>query len=359
MTRRLDFPVLPFERWSAQDRAAWQQAVEPPRRRRTDRPGLARHPQSRLPALRASFGRWLGFLEEAGFTPTKISGLDHLDDETLFAFSKRLHDHVSRCTVRTYLVDLEIVVQAMAPEQDRAPLHAYVRGACRRARPEGNKQSRIVAATDLLELGCGLMAHAGERNSSLGKARDFRDGLAIALLIAIPVRISNLATIEIDRHLLIKDGACWLVFSSNEVKNRRPIERRVPPGLLPCITIYLEQHRPRLLQQHGRWWHPPGEALWISDDGGALGARQLSARISARTRARFGHAVNPHLFRDCAATSIAVTDPAHVGIIMPVLGHADHRTGERFYNQASGLEASRAWLNVMEMLTSPDEGDSP
>ena len=29
---------------------------------------------------------------------------------------------------------------------------------------------------------------------------------------------------------------------------------------------------------------------------------------------RFGHALNPHLFRDCAATSIAIEDPDHVRI---------------------------------------------
>ena len=31
--------------------------------------------------------------------------------------------------------------------------------------------------------------------------------------------------------------------------------------------------------------------------------------LRKRTTARFGHTVNPHLFRDCAATSIAIEDP--------------------------------------------------
>ncbi len=51
--------------------------------------------------------------------------------------------------------------------------------------------------------------------------------------------------------------------------------------------------------------------------------------------------INPHLFRDCAATSIAIDDPVHVGIAARVLGHRTGSTTERFYNQARSIEASR------------------
>ncbi len=58
--------------------------------------------------------------------------------------------------------------------------------------------------------------------------------------------------------------------------------------------------------------------------------------------------VNPQLFRDCAATSIAIEAPDHVGIIMPVLGHARATTGERYYNQARSLEAARRFQAVID-----------
>jgi integrase/recombinase XerD len=47
------------------------------------------------------------------------------------------------------------------------------------------------------------------------------------------------------------------------------------------------------------------------------------------------------LFRNCAATSIAVEQPEHVHIIKSVLGHTNLRTGERYYNHAGSLEAFR------------------
>jgi hypothetical protein len=54
-----------------------------------------------------------------------------------------------------------------------------------------------------------------------------------------------------------------------------------------------------------------------------------------------GQAIHPYLFRDCAATTIAIDDPAHVGIAFRLLGHRTEPTTERYYNQARGVEVSR------------------
>jgi integrase/recombinase XerD len=70
---------------------------------------------------------------------------------------------------------------------------------------------------------------------------------------------------------------------------------------------------------------------------------QIYQQVIRLTHQRIGVAVNPHLFRDCAATSIALEDPAHVMIIKDVLGHASLATGERHYNQARSVEAAHAW----------------
>jgi integrase/recombinase XerD len=47
------------------------------------------------------------------------------------------------------------------------------------------------------------------------------------------------------------------------------------------------------------------------------------------------------MFRDCAATSIAVDNPKHIGDASLVLGHAGHRMTEKHNNHAWSLEASR------------------
>jgi integrase len=64
-------------------------------------------------------------------------------------------------------------------------------------------------------------------------------------------------------------------------------------------------------------------------------------RITSRTWEGLGRAINPHLFRDCAATSIAIDDPDHIGIVSRLLGHRAASTAERYYNHARSVEASR------------------
>ena len=68
---------------------------------------------------------------------------------------------------------------------------------------------------------------------------------------------------------------------------------------------------------------------------------QIYMRVTARTRDGLGRSINPHLFRDCAATSIAIDDPDHIGIASRLLGHRAASTTERYYNHARGVEASR------------------
>jgi integrase/recombinase XerD len=65
----------------------------------------------------------------------------------------------------------------------------------------------------------------------------------------------------------------------------------------------------------------------------------VEKQLKAWTRKAFGHAVNPHLFRDCAATSIALAAPAGMHIARDVLGHASLKTTEQHYIHADQIKA--------------------
>jgi integrase/recombinase XerD len=47
------------------------------------------------------------------------------------------------------------------------------------------------------------------------------------------------------------------------------------------------------------------------------------------------------LFRDCAATFVALEDPEHIGVVSPLLGHIDPRAAEQHYIQANQIAAGR------------------
>jgi integrase len=72
--------------------------------------------------------------------------------------------------------------------------------------------------------------------------------------------------------------------------------------------------------------------------------------ITTRTAKWFGQPVNPHLFRNAAATSIAIEDSAHVGIVRTILGHSSFRTAEKYYNKATSINAARRYQNYIGNL---------
>jgi integrase/recombinase XerD len=72
--------------------------------------------------------------------------------------------------------------------------------------------------------------------------------------------------------------------------------------------------------------------------------------ITSRTAEAFGKPINPHLFRDCAATSIAIDDPEHVRTASQILGHRSTATTEQYYNQAQAIEAARRYQDFLVAL---------
>ncbi len=347
---KLDIPIPHVAHWPEADRTAWEAATKEVGW--FDEGGrLLRYSRTRINVFQSAYGRWLGFLSLHDPDLVIESGLDHLGRDCIGAYYQYLYAVLAPCTVRAYLTSLLTVVRAMAPGQSYDVLHNAVRHIWRIAEPVTDKYGGIVPARDLFALGRRLMHDAPARSTPLKQAGLYRDGLMIAMLIARPVRLGNFASIEIDRHIRKLNHDYWLLFPAAEVKNHRPLEFPLPPALTEPVEHYLSVYRPHLLSHRGRYWREhPGNSLWISDQGAPLKRAPLRARIQKHTRERFGFPVSPHRFRDCAATSIAIEDPEHVGIIMPVLGHAGTTTGERYYNQARSLHAAHRFQSVIDNI---------
>ena len=170
------------------------------------------------------------------------------------------------------------------------------------------------------------------------QALHYRDGLMIALLAARPLRRRNFAAIEIGRQLRCSGAGYRLQFEASETKTHRPLDFPVPAPLIACLQRYISIHRPVLCgrSQTG----DPTERLWVSTVGTSMDETSIYDRIVKLTRAEFGQPINPHLFRDCAATSIATETPEHVRITKEILGHGTLQASERYYNHAQSLQAT-------------------
>jgi site-specific recombinase XerD len=213
----------------------------------------------------------------------------------------------------------------------------------------------MVSASRLLELGLGLMgdAKALVTKRAIERHQQHRDGLVIALLACRPLRRANLAGIRIGRQLQ-RIGTTWvLLFQPHKTKARQPIEVFLPEFLTPYIDHYIKYVRPAFPRSDSH------DGLWASSKGCPMSDGALYDAVMRRTRTAFGHGINPHLFRDIAATTVATLAPEQVLIAKDLLGHARFETTERFYNQAYSLDASRSYQHVVAELREAARREHP
>jgi integrase len=237
------------------------------------------------------------------------------------------------------LEELHQAARVMGPGRDWSWLRRLAGRVRARHRPARDKRPRLVGADELFGLGLDLMARAA--GTPRQQAVQYRDGLAIALLAARPLRRANLAGLRLGASLVRQRGGWWILLPGAETKTGEPIEMPWPEALLPMLETWTAVHRPVLEAHRGRWHRPAEGALWLSADGSPMTGMALYDRITAATKEAFGAPVNPHLFRDCAATTIAVETPEEVGVASGVLGHRGRATTERYYNQARAVDAAR------------------
>ena len=297
------------------------------------------------------YGRWLDWLDTQGLLDPDLDPASRITPERVVDYVADLRLANSPYTILARVQELYRAIRVMVPQADWAWLRRIENKLRHGVVSVRHKRSRIVPVEDLAAFGIELMTRADcpESDTPLGRACQFRDGLMIALLAARPLRRGNFTRIEIGRHLVRISDTYTLQFDGADTKTGEPINAPIPLPLVPYLERYLTEYRLHLLARNGRWKRQttaagrPDTALWISAHGSAMTEMAIYDNICRLTRARFGHVVNPHLFRDSAATSIAIEDPEHVHIVRSILGHSTMQSGERHYIHAQMLPASRRY----------------
>ena len=345
---------MKVENWPAAERIAWEAALKPGRL--FNKPGGGAHwaPLTRVTNAK-SYGRWLQWLSNEGLLDPNAGPCQQVTEENVEQYMDHLATQVSTGMIVRRISDLYTIAKAFLPASD----WSWIRNAWYRlrqdAKPVKNKAARVVNARDLFRFGIELMKRAeeGEPKSALFTPLMYRDGLIIALLAARPLRRENFTSIEIGKQLLRRGETYWLHFTEQETKNEIELDWPVPEMLVPYLQRYLTEYRPALLARHARFGRsspPVGNRLWVSRYGSPLTAHGMYGFIVDRTKEKFGRSVNPHLFRDSLATTVAIEDPAHVMSTKSLLGHHDGRTSERYCNQARSTEAAFEHQNRLKKL---------
>lgn len=345
---------LKVEDWPAREREAWNAALK--KGSVFDKHGRASHwkPLTIL-ANAKSYGRWLSWLAHEGKLDPHAGPCQQLTRENVDRYMDYLTGMVSTGMTAHRLGDLYTVAKALMPAEDWSWIKAAWYRLRHDAKPVKNKAARVVNARDLFCFGIDLMKRAdrGEAPSAFFQALAYRDGLMIALLAARPLRRENFVSIKIGTHLVRRGESYWLLLKEHETKNEIELDWPFPEMLMSHLERYLAEYRPILLARHPRFGNgAPAAAshLWVSRYGTPLTAHGLYGQIVDRTKQKFGRSVNPHLFRDAVATTVAIEDPAHVMSTKSLLGHHDVRSSERYYNQARSTEAAFEHQHRLEKL---------
>lgn len=340
---------LKLEAWPEADRRGWEAALQEGDVLEPGGLGADWAPLTRVTTARC-YGRWLGWLQRNRLLDFVASPADRLTPDRVARYITELKSLNASSTAASQIGHLYMAITAMAPERDwRWMRNAELR--LRRAATPKDKRARLVPTDQLFSYGLQLMAEADGATDghAVDRAKRFRDGLMVALLAARPFRRRNFVSIEIGRHLVREGGSYWLRFAASETKTHQPIEAPFPEVLVPHLERYLAEHRPLLCQcgrngkRQAKGTRLPISTLWVSTRGTAMSIGAAYGRIMALTQAKFGRAINPHLFRDAAATLIATEDPEHVYVTRNVLGHTTLKTSERYYTHAKSLEATRRY----------------
>ncbi len=335
--------------WPQHDQALWAAALLPADLLDPDGSHGVRHgysPRSNQ-KIEQGYGRWITHLQHHDPEALSLEPADRITPEHVKFYLERLQDLGNATqTCLSRLQDLHDMAKILSAQTDWLFLARFASKIRARHKPVRSK-GHLRLSDELLDLGFALMEEALHQSTERKAAILYRDGLIIAFQALFANRRRNLASIEIGKNLIAVGETYLLRFAEDETKTGQFLEFECPEELGIAISHYLETIRPLLTQLTGRWAKPIGQALWVSSDGSPMTEMALYDVIRKRTKAAFGQSMSIHLFRDAAATTLAIADPENVRLASSLLGHRDFKTTEKYYQQANTHIAHREFVATL------------
>lgn len=351
---------MPLHQWPKADLEVWRAstaAVDPFADQGGERAGMRAHSNRRL---QSSYGRWLTVLVRSGDLAQDAEPAKRIRKDSVEQFVRTLQDLGNMpSTIALRLTDLLLMARLFEPAADWGFIARLAKRVGAKDSKPKDKRASLRGSHELLKLGHELMESAELQSSSATSASRFRDGLMIALLARVPLRRKNFVQLRIGTELKKLDGLWVLEISGLTTKTHAPLDFDWPEELAGALETYLEVHRPVLVARCYRWPTRAEDHLWVALSGSALTEMAFYDIIRKRTKAAFGKAINPHAFRDAAATTLAIHDPGHVRVAAAVLGHRSLSTTEKYYNQAKSLDAHRRYTDALSRLREPSRRSRP
>lgn len=286
--------------------------------------------------IRTAYRRWLGFLAEHNPETLLEPPVNRITLGRVRTFVHTLEKETRSTSVAMAIDNLCYAAVLIAPERDWRWLASIKRRLIAQAKPI-DRFNQLVPPAQILDFAIELMEEALNRPERGHKQREiqYRDGLILAVLVLLLPRRRSIALITVSRHIEFDAAGINILLFPEDVKGKRAGSFRVPEQLLPYFQHYLKEIRPRLLGASNH------DGLWASYRGRPLCEARIYSMVRKRIKNKFGKNMGLHDFRRAGATFLAMDSPEKIGLIPGMLQHTSPEVGERHYNLARSVEASR------------------
>jgi integrase len=173
---------------------------------------------------------------------------------------------------------------------------------------------------------------------------DLQTALAIQILLTVPLRMRNLASLDFTRHLHWPNGrgkAAMLTINGDETKNGLPLEYEIASELADRLWTYRHEIAPTITGTRP-------DVLFLATTGKPRTAAAIALSIEKVAYKALGIKLTPHQFRHFAAKIILDANPGAYEGVRQLLGHVNMKTTTNFY---AGIDTRRAGRAHAELLT--------
>jgi integrase len=291
-----------------------------------------------IEAYRYQLRRFASILVHKGHAAEQITSLaylvepEHVEDGLRFILAR--HDNKRTPTA----FELAALLSKVAKHWVKAPAETVelIKRYARNVRPQkegiaAKSRQRLAPLRDeknlarLFLLPAKIWTEIEKRDN--GTRKDALLGqLAIALMILTyaPIRVGNLAGLQIQRNLRWSgpgtSSALVIDIDGSDVKNSQALSFPLPPARAEMVRLYLSKYQPRLSTS-------PSAYLFPSDiPGQPKRADTLGKQLSRLILETLGLEVNPHLYRHLVHLVVLNRYPGAYAMISRILGHKSLQT---------------------------------
>lgn len=209
----------------------------------------------------------------------------------------------------------------------------------------------------LLALPEHLLDLARKQSLDRSAALQVQAAVAIAILLAAPIRLRNLAALTLGEHVVRSGRGAFetvrLVIEGDQTKNSLPLDYPLPVETVRLLDRYLADYRPLLVHGTDQGALFPGYA-------GAKRKNFLGRQIQTAIRKHTGLVMHTHLFRHLAGKLSLQVDPGNFEQVRRLLGHRSIDTTTQFYTGfATDAAARRYHAQVLQRDDAGGIGRTP